>query len=405
MDQEKKQTKCNIHPKFNDGILLFEENNIHTKICLVCAKTLTKNFNKIIEHDEFLHADQNYIFSSFPPLEDEDIYKTIKKLQIKKGSSIQELFIEKINNYFLSLKKEINEKIDILHNQVKQKIIQMEHLNESQSENFLDIYNEISSKFDIQRLYNQYSQDSEQRLKEIIQEKYQNIKINTQKLKETIQQYQTEKICLKKPKEIQQKILDLLGQIDFFKNNDIEDIEFEKSKSYESSQSIQIQRLQNKQIQINQSIDNYGVSYANFILNPNKKYIFRIKLQTNSQADSFLKVGIIKENDKDNKQLCDGVYYMERGDNYMKIKRIVKGNNVFEGRQTNIDKEIEMRIHLAQKMIKVANYPNYENIAELEDKQLISENIQYRFAVELYYIAHRIIITHISTVSEFDQKM
>ncbi|KAL4480231.1 hypothetical protein ABPG74_020747 [Tetrahymena malaccensis] len=404
MDQEKKQSKCNIHPKFNDDILLFEKDNIHTKICLVCAKTLTKNFNKIIEHDEFLHADQDYIFSSFPPLEDEDIYKAIKKLQIKKGSSIQELFIEKINNYFLSLKKEINEKIDILHNQVKQKIIQMEHLSQDSGENFLNIYNEISSKFDIQRLYNQYSKDSEQRLKEIIQEKYQNIKINTQKLKETIQQYQTDKIRLKKPKEIQQKILDLLGQIDFFKNNDIEDIEFLKSGSYKCSQSLQIQRLQNKQIQINQSIDNHGVSYANFILNPNKKYIFRIKLQTHSKADGFLNVGVIQENDKDTKKLYGEICYIERGDN-LKMRKIVKGNNVFEGSKTQIDKEIEMRIHLAQKMIKVANYPNYENIAELEDKQLILENTQYRFAVELYYIAHRIIITHISTVSEFDFKM
>ncbi|KAL4480236.1 hypothetical protein ABPG74_020752 [Tetrahymena malaccensis] len=407
MDQEKKQSQCNIHPGFNNNLLLFEENNIHSKICSVCAKKLTKKINKVIEHTEFLQADQNYIFSSFPPLEDEDIYDIIQNLQIKKDSSLQEIFIEKINNYFITLKKEINKKIDLLQNQVKSKLIKIEDFNQNQGNSFLDIYNEISSKFDIQKLYKEYSQDSDQRIKEIIQEKYQNIKSNTEKLQKYLSEYQViiNKINLKTPIEIQQKILDILDQIDFFeKPFTIEEIEFEKSKSYKSSQSLQIQRLQNKQIQINQTRDGSSVSYANFILDPNKKYIFRARLQTNSHSDSFLLVGIVQEQDKDSKQLYDGICYNERGNN-MTIKKIVKGNNLFEGYKTNIDKEIEMRIHLAQKIIKVANYPNYENVAELENKELILQNAQYRLAVELYYSVHKIIITHLSTVDQFDQQM
>ncbi|KAL4480235.1 hypothetical protein ABPG74_020751 [Tetrahymena malaccensis] len=406
MDQEKKQTKCNIHQILNNNLLLFEENNIQTKICSICAKQLTQNFNKIIELDEFIYANDDHIFSSFPPLEDDNIYKTIQKLQIKKGSSIEEIFVEKINNYFLSLKKEINQKIDVLHNQVKSQLIQIRDYKQNQGDIFLDFYNEISSKFDIQRLYSQYSKDSEQRLKEIIQEKYQNIKKNTENLQKNISEYQAiiNKINLKNAVEIQQKILGLLDQINFFEKSFIEDVEFEKSKSYLSSQNLEIQRLQNRQLQINQSRDGNGVSYANFILDPNKKYIFRVKLQTNSQSNSFLVVGIIQEQDKDNKQLQDGICYNERG-NCMTIKKIVKGNNVFEGQKTNIDKEIEMRIHLAQKMIKVANYPNYENVAELENKDLILQNTQYRLAVELHFSVHKIIITHLSTVDEFDQQM
>ncbi|KAL4480725.1 hypothetical protein ABPG72_014500 [Tetrahymena utriculariae] len=410
MDQEKKQSKCNIHSNFNNNLLLFEENNIHTKICSVCAKQITENFNKIIEHDEFIHTDQNYIFSSFPPLEDKNIYNSIKNLQIKKDSSIQDIFIEKINNYFTCLKKEINQKIDNLQIQVKSKLIQMDDVRQNQGDIFLDIYNEVSSKFDIQKLYKEYSQDSEQRLKEIIKEKYQNIKSNTEKLQINIKEYQTmiNKISLKTPIEIQKNILGLIDQIDFFQKSQkdiIDDIDFEKSKSYHCSQNLQIQRIQNRQIQISQSIsDSHGISYANFILDPNQKYIFRVKLQTNSNSDSFLIVGIIQEQDKDNKQLYDGICYNEKGD-CMTINKVVKGNNVYEGSKVDIDKEIEVRIHLAQKIIKVANYPNYENVAELEKKQLILENTQYRFAVELYHIAHNIIITHVSTISEFDQQM
>ncbi|KAL4480727.1 hypothetical protein ABPG72_014502 [Tetrahymena utriculariae] len=409
MDQEKKQSKCNIHSNFNNNLLLFEENNIQTKICLVCAKQITENLNRLIEYDEFIHADQNYVFSSFPPLNDKNIYNTIKNLQIKKDSSIQDIFIEKISNYFTCLKKEINQKIDNLHSQVKSKLIQMQDFRQNQGDIFLDIYNEVSSKFDIQKLIKEYSQDSDQHLKEIINEKYSNIKSNTEKLQKNISEYQAiiNKINLKTPIEIQSKILDLIDQIDFFEKPQkdiIENIEFEKSKSYSCSQNLQIQRIQNRQIQINQSTTNRGVSYANFILDPNQKYIFRVKLQTNSNADSFLIVGIIQEQDKDNKKLYDGICYCERG-NIMTINKVVKGNNVYEGSKVNIDKEIEVRIHLAQKMIKVANYPNYENIAELENKQLILENTQYRLAVELYHIAHKIIITHLSIVQQFDEKM
>ncbi|KAL4480730.1 hypothetical protein ABPG72_014505 [Tetrahymena utriculariae] len=358
MDQEKKQSKCNIHPTFNNNLLIFEENNIHTKNCSVCAKQITENFNKIIEHDEFIHADQNHIFSSFPPLEDKNIYNTIKSLQIKKDSSNQEKFIEKINNYFISLKKEINQKIDNLQNQVKSKLLQIQNSIENQG----DIYNELYKKIK-QKNFSEY--------KAIIN-----------------------KINLKTSKEIQEKISGLIDQIDFFEKSQkdiIDNVEFEKSKFYQGSQNLQIQRLQNKHIQINQSVVNYGVSYANFILDPDQKYIFRVKLQTHSMPDAFLIVGIIQEEDKDNKQLYDEICYNETGNN-MTIKKVIKGNNVYERQKINMDEEIEMRIHLASKTIKVANYPNYENVAELENKQLILENKQYRLAVELFFTPHKIII-------------
>ncbi|EWS74952.1 hypothetical protein TTHERM_000423321 (macronuclear) [Tetrahymena thermophila SB210] len=279
MEKEKKQSKCNIHPNLNNNFLLFEEDNIHTKICFKCAKEQTEFNDKIIDQDEFLHADQNYIFSGFPPLEDKKIYKIIQNLQIQKDNSIQEMFVEKINDYFINLKKQINQKIDLLHNQVKQKLIQMEDLDKNQRDTFLDIYNEISSKFDIQQLLKEQQQDSEQRLKEIIQQKYQNIKENTDKLQKRIAEYSNTitKIDFIIPNLIQQKLLNLIDGIDFF-SKDIDNVDFEKSKSYGSSQNLQIQRLQNGQIQITQSIDNHhGVSYANFILDPNQKYYQRTR--------------------------------------------------------------------------------------------------------------------------------
>ncbi|EAR93466.1 hypothetical protein TTHERM_00423350 (macronuclear) [Tetrahymena thermophila SB210] len=406
MEILKIKSKCVEHGLSNKHLFI-QEINIHTKICINSAQKLLKESNKIgkiIEYKEFLSADENHIFENFPPLEYDKIYDHIKNQKLKKDLPIKEIFKKKINDYFINLRNQIKQKIDQLQIDVEQKLIEM-YINKNQGNTFLDIYNELSSKFDIQQQLKDQQQDSEQRIKEIIQQKYQNIKENTDKLQKSITEYQKiiSKVDLTIPNLIQQKILNLIDKIDFF--NIISNIEFEKSKSYGSSQNLQIQRLQNRQIQITQSIsDAHGVSYANFILDPNQKYIFRVKLQTNSQNDSFLVIGIIKEQDKDNQKLYNTICYNETGVNNT-ITKIVKGKDVFEGKKTNIDKEIEVRIHLAQKMFKVANYPNYENVAELKNNQDILDNTQYRFAVELHYQVHKIIITHIQVVDEFNQNM
>jgi len=40
---------------------------------------------------------------------------------------------------------------------------------------------------------------------------------------------------------------------------------------------------------------------------------------------------------------------------------------------TNVHKEVEMRIHLASRTVKVADFPNYNNVVELTDKTMIRE--------------------------------
>ena len=39
----------------------------------------------------------------------------------------------------------------------------------------------------------------------------------------------------------------------------------------------------------------------------------------------------------------------------------------------NVHKEVEMRVHLASRTVKVADFPNYNNVVELTDKTEIRE--------------------------------
>jgi len=40
----------------------------------------------------------------------------------------------------------------------------------------------------------------------------------------------------------------------------------------------------------------------------------------------------------------------------------------------NLHKEVEMRVHLASQTVKVADFPNYNNVVELADKAMIRED-------------------------------
>ena len=64
-----------------------------------------------------------------------------------------------------------------------------------------------------------------------------------------------------------------------------------------------------------------------------------------------------------------------------------------------------MRIHLAEKILKIADYPDYKNVCELDDKNKIQSNVEYRFATELYHIDDKIILNDIFEAIEFDNKM
>ena len=65
----------------------------------------------------------------------------------------------------------------------------------------------------------------------------------------------------------------------------------------------------------------------------------------------------------------------------------------------------EVRIYLDQKILKVASFPDYSSIAELDDPNKIDSKVAYRFFLLMANEGDMMRITSFRTVSEFDEKM
>lgn len=68
-------------------------------------------------------------------------------------------------------------------------------------------------------------------------------------------------------------------------------------------------------------------------------------------------------------------------------------------------KNLEIRIHLQQKVFRISSPPNYENVFELENEDNIDLGIGYVFAMDVWDPTNYIIIENVSEVKEFDSKM
>ena len=84
------------------------------------------------------------------------------------------------------------------------------------------------------------------------------------------------------------------------------------------------------------------------------------------------------------------------------MSKVLKGGNLFKGNTPEVDRQFELRVCIADKYLRVADYPNYENVSTLPDPNVIVPATQYRFGIELLQIDDKITITEILEVAEFE---
>ena len=61
------------------------------------------------------------------------------------------------------------------------------------------------------------------------------------------------------------------------------------------------------------------------------------------------------------------------------ITKYIKGNPMQSGTNETGKHSFEIRIHLDQKLLRVASLPSYSSIAELDDPNKIDPKVNYRF--------------------------
>ncbi|KAL4465260.1 hypothetical protein ABPG74_001974 [Tetrahymena malaccensis] len=174
----------------------------------------------------------------------------------------------------------------------------------------------------------------------------------------------------------------------------------------EHSQKVEVERIQQNQISITATTYKYAQTYLNFVLNPQTKYVIRINIQSFINSyENFIIFGLVAEQDKDIKLLHnDMLSYCERG-NEFGMNRILKGGPLHLNSKLHRNRTFEVRIHLSEKIFKIADYPKYERVCEINDKTRLITDQPYRFATELCYKDDKIIIQDILEVEQFDDHM
>jgi len=85
------------------------------------------------------------------------------------------------------------------------------------------------------------------------------------------------------------------------------------------------------------------------------------------------------------------------------ITKYIKGNPMQYG--STGKHSYEFRIHLDQKLLRVASLPDYSLIAELDDPNKIDLKVNYRFFVAILDKGNMIRINNVGIVDMFDGKM
>jgi len=67
------------------------------------------------------------------------------------------------------------------------------------------------------------------------------------------------------------------------------------------------------------------------------------------------------------------------------ITKYIKGNPMQSGSKSTGKHSFEFRIHLDQKLLRVASLPDYSSIAELDEPNKIDPKVNYRFFLAILF--------------------
>jgi len=67
------------------------------------------------------------------------------------------------------------------------------------------------------------------------------------------------------------------------------------------------------------------------------------------------------------------------------ITKYIKGNAMQSGSKATGKHSFEFRVHLDQKLLRIACLPDYSSIAELDDPNKIDPKVNYRFFLAIRY--------------------
>ncbi|KAL4467780.1 hypothetical protein ABPG74_013115 [Tetrahymena malaccensis] len=231
---------CPIHSKYSCEAILCEQSPSSPQIykCWKCITSENINTHSLITIKEIVEAaDDKTVLEKWPPLRDqENILQKVANVYSETESKYpKKEIVRKIEIFFDEMERKIKEQIQ----QHKEQMLYLTEVYCDTSKTVKSIYEEIANLDTFKQLViNSTDEYSQQRLVEFIQQKYEAIQYNTDKLSLAIKQHE-EMNCLfdfEKPNEIQSRILDSIKQINFFVLDNDEEVHDYQSNLTPSSQ-------------------------------------------------------------------------------------------------------------------------------------------------------------------------
>ena len=154
----------------------------------------------------------------------------------------------------------------------------------------------------------------EQKVSSILMEKIDQTERNTQIIANEFQKNKENsnaKLSLEFPLQLKKDVIGLIEQLDFFKKKMAGCSLLKKTNMLKSnidkSSALNISRNDQSHIIVQSPLpEGNKISYSDFILDPSKKYIFRVHLSsfsTKTSPDNFLLFGLTADNIKDSNHL------------------------------------------------------------------------------------------------------
>lgn len=145
--------------------------------------------------------------------------------------------------------------------------------------------------------------------------------------------------------------------------------------------------------------------YIDSKLDKHTNYIIRVQMLHHANFSMPWFFFVLLPKDPQTNTICDSkVTYNEMFSG--SVNRIIKGKKLCSG-QTNIgtSKLLELRINLSKQYLKIADYPQFENIVSLDDPNKIQDNYDYYFKIAIGITSNSVRLLDILTVKEFDERM
>ncbi|KAL4487436.1 hypothetical protein ABPG72_006956 [Tetrahymena utriculariae] len=377
MDSQKFKNNayCKHHPEFKIKYIKIRDESNEILKCEECALE-EDQIQDYISIKSIKLSNHDHIFRNWPPVQDLTLLKNLKYVIHQEAYSIEQIELQ-----FTFYIKEVVQKIE----QIKKCIIQSIIRQNQEKEDCIKMYNQLSGKQQLQQFVNSSNIfQNLSNLNEFIQDAIDQQYENTNILKQQLQKIKnSNKYSQQLFNTLRDSTFKLIDDFDFIiKQQDKEDskhlqlLQYFRFCSYSQSNQIQLVSYDNNSLSIiKNNLILYGGIYFEYGLNQSKTYTIRFKF--NDTAGEYFIIGLL--NSQEMLKTLNETY---QGKTFCKISDA--GADVLQGEyfyKIFPEQILEMRVNIKYQQIYFLDYPDYNNINQLRDIDLLDQNGIYYLAI------------------------